>query len=138
MQLLKLIVGATLADSTLKVSEAHVIYANSLLAFAESRMSAALGEYGNNRNSAVAMRILAMLRDPPGTKLSTKELWAGGCSQELDDFTKFGDQLHSLQVANKIKLDKSTSKWVAVSAAEECPPYVDYSLLPELYTEKIL
>lgn len=137
IQLLKLCIITAASNYRTKVLEEDIIYANTLLTYAESKMSIALGEFGRAKSSPVAMRVLALLSNPPGVKLSTKELWAGGCSHELDNYAQFGDHLNSLVLAGKIKIDKATSKWELNAERENLVgTLIDISLIPEIHYER--
>lgn len=136
MQLLKLclITAASRASNTL--SSEDIIYANTLLTFAEQRMPAALGEFGRARTSAAAMRVMALLSQPVGRQMTIQELWASGVSQELDEYSKFGGILDNLRQAKKITSVPGTGKWYIAHQQETRTnkSFVNFSIIPELLT----
>ena len=139
IQFLKLCIISALANYRTTIEQEDVVYSNTLLTYTETRMPIALGEYGRAKSSPVAMRVMSLLSNPPGIRLSTKELWANGCSNELDEYAKFGDYLTGMLVAEKIKLDKRVNKWYLNDTREELNgKFIDTRVIPEILKENFI
>lgn len=119
--LLKLAIIIAATDMSLMIKEIHILKANTLLHFTETRMPKALGEYGKSKYSDVANQIMDILNaahDP----VTLTQLW----KKLAKDLTKMQELLEivkNLQYAGKIQtatvgdkqgflpFHEQTSKW---------------------------
>lgn len=102
--LLKLcmVVAACRLSTHLTVQD--VIYANTLLVFAESTMPKAVGELGKSRNSEAANKLMQFLYDARDAK-SVQDMWKV-VQNDLDSPTELAKLLMNLVQAEKIQLVK--------------------------------
>jgi hypothetical protein len=99
--LLKLCLIHSAARLGRSISEADVIYANTVLSHTEHLMPKALGEFGKAKNSDVSHKILQCL-DGVVAPVPMKDLWKQ-VQQDLDKMRDLGDILQKLVAAEKIQ-----------------------------------
>ena len=95
-----LIIAASRLSTRLSIRD--VIYANTLLSFAETTMPKAIGELGKSRNSEAANKIMQVLyttRQP----LDVKSLWRV-VDKDLEKTADLASLLMNLQIAEKIQV----------------------------------
>lgn len=126
--LLKLCLICAAAHYTTRISKDIVVLANSILSFAESRMSNALGEFGKSKNADVSGKLLQYLAER--TKPATLgEMWKF-IHSDLNEIGELAKIIQSLQQAEKIqKKDKGFLVQRDVSTKEQ--KYVEYNILKE-------
>lgn len=78
-----------------------VIYANTVLRYAEQFMPKALGEFGKAKNSDITHKILQIL-DAAKTPITMKEIWRNVVG-DLDSIGTLGEMLRNLAAAEKIQ-----------------------------------
>ena len=99
--LLKLIIIICANNKTLQITAKEVVYANTLLTFAERNMPEALGEFGKGRNSDVTHKILKII-DTVTAPIEARELW-GQVYSDLEKREQLFEILGNLLMANKIQ-----------------------------------
>lgn len=129
--LLKLCMIVTAMRFSIKVTVKDVIYANTILAFAESTMSKAIGELGKAKNAEATNKIMQVLYDAREPK-AIADLWKV-VQTDLNDPTELGKVLQNLLAADKIQFIKASTgkegylpKSVGITRNI---PYVDWKLL---------
>lgn len=135
--LLKLCIIIAACRCSTTIESPDVIEANSILAFAEVHMPAALGEFGRAKNSAVQQRILEYLRSE-NSPIELNDIWKQVSTdiERSDDLQRI---LQGLAQAGKIKyikkLGSNPSGFIAIrptvktsqlyQAVERLPEYQD-------------
>lgn len=133
--LLKLCVVFAAAALTTTITEAIVIYANTILTYTEHTMPKALGEFGKARHSDVTHRIMTVL-DGTSKVLTVRDLWKH-VAHDLERREQLFEILGNLCESGKIQavhgVAGSPSGYLPVKqliAKEQIG--VDFSLLGEL------
>lgn len=132
-QLLKLCLIVSTAAGTTEITDKIVLTANSYLSAAEVNMPKALGEFGKNRNSDVANKIMDLL-NAAIKPMNAKEIWSH-VHKDLDKMQLLGDIMQSLLLADKVQNIREKG-WLPKKKAYEKQKYVDWNLLTE--EEKVL
>lgn len=105
-QLLKLCCILAVASFSSTVTAEIVIHANTILSHAEILMPKAMGEFGKNKNSDVANRIMNIL-DQATKPVSTREIWGAiGGPSVLGKERELIELLTGLLTADKIQIVK--------------------------------
>ena len=100
--LLKLCIIIAATELTTVISVAHVLKANTLLAYAERRMPKALGEFGKSKYSDVSNKILDYLASV--TKPATvNELWKV-VDKDLQKMPELAEIITNLRTSDKIQV----------------------------------
>jgi len=100
--LLKLCLVVSASRGSTELSEEDVIYANSILSFAEQGMPAALGEFGRSKHAAVGGKILQILEDA-GKPVKMQQIWKLVHS-DLNRIEELGEIIRNLLQAEKIQM----------------------------------
>jgi hypothetical protein len=103
--LLKLVMIVTAMRISTQATEKDVIFANTILSFAESTMPKAIGELGKSRNSDASNKVMQALYEAREPK-DIKALWKI-VSNDLDKMSTLGELLQNLQQADKIQAVKT-------------------------------
>jgi hypothetical protein len=132
----KMCILVAAARLKMEVGVAEVLYANTVLAYAEHFMPRALGEFGKSKNSEVAGKILQVL-EKAGHALTVDQLWEQ-VQSDLDKMQDLALLLEGLRQADKIQYVKELRAFIPkrkVLSTKEV--YVDYNLLREFKTVKL-
>ena len=105
--LLKLCIIVTAARLSTRIDVNDVLHANTILVFAETTMSKAVGELGKSKNSEAANKIMQVLYSAKGPK-NSQELWKV-VQMDLNSPSELGTVLMSLQQADKIQIVKNAA-----------------------------
>lgn len=100
--LFKLILISAAAREATEISEADVIYANTILSHTEHLMPRALGEFGKARHSDISHRILQIVEAGAPKGLTMKEIWPH-VSHDLEGMQDLAKLLINLVQAEKIQ-----------------------------------
>lgn len=138
--LLSICIICAAADLSMTIEKDHVVYANSVLKFAEKYMPSALGEFGDDDTSKIAYRVLLFIRKAPDSKIAKITLM-NKLKTDLSNPEKIIDAIHMLQQAGKIEIEHSkdyqTSFLKAVSVDHiKNNQYLDLELLREYEENK--
>lgn len=125
--LLKLCIIVAACHYTTEVRKEHVIYANTILTYAENLFPKAFGEYGKSKFSDVSSKIMELLYQAD-TPLETKTLWKH-CMQDLDKMADLVTIMQGLLQADKIQHVKKG--YLPKHAGHKNNKFVDFSLLVE-------
>lgn len=99
--LLKLCIITTASRRDTRITEADVIYANTMLYHAERLMPKALGEFGKAKNSDISHKIIT-LANAADTILTFKEIWRH-VSSDLERMSDLATMLQNLCAADKLQ-----------------------------------
>lgn len=129
--LLKLCLITAASRASRELTEADVIYANTILSFTERLMPKALGEFGKSKNSDISHKVLSIIEGWPGV-IKWKDIWAHVHS----DLEKMGDLsalLQNLLAADKIQSVPGGEGFLPKKKVllEYTDGTVDYSLISE-------
>lgn len=127
--LIKLCLICTAARFSNQLDAESVIYANSILSFAELNMHNALGEFGKSKNSDVAGKILQFLEEQV-KPIAFKDLWKV-VHQDLEDQTKLVQIMTGLEVAEKIMRTKDRGFLIRKQIRSKNNELVNFDLLME-------
>lgn len=105
VQLLKLVTIHTAARCATSAEPQDVIYANTVLSFAEHFMPKAFGEFGRSKNSEVANKIVELL-SASDRSLSFVEIWEL-VNHDLSNIEELANILKNLTQAGKVQSVKS-------------------------------
>lgn len=111
------------------ITEEHVIYANSMLTFAEGFMSRALGNLGNNRNLEVQNKVTAVLEKTEKGMLLLdlhKHL-----TSEVDSIVQLGEVVKHMLALGKLALNPQTKRLFALATGPVIGKHCDFNLLRE-------
>lgn len=127
--LLKLCLLVSASQLQTKITEEHVLLANTILSHAEHSMPKALGEFGKARHSDVSHKLVAVLENSDKPIVSFKELWTH-LHNDLETPESLKDLLGNLVLADKIMGVKGgfISKHKALHKYDDT---VDFTLLTE-------
>lgn len=132
-QLLKISIIIACAKFNTELSGEDVLQANTILTHAEMFMSRAMGEFGKNKNSDVANKIVAVI-DTATKPILPRQIWKeiGGVSA-LPSQKEMMELLHGLIAADKIQTVTVTgvSGFLPKKAIRREPKYVDWDFLTE-------
>lgn len=141
--LLKLCIICCAARVGKQIEVKDVLYANTILRYAEHYMPKALGEFGKAKNSDVAAKILQLLSKTytPVGLTGASGLWKQ-VSSDLDRVEDLQKMLTGLHEAGKIQYIQRTERgeggWMIVRRAMKSNElYVDFNLLREHQEAKI-
>lgn len=99
--LLKLCINLAASRMSMKIDANDVVYANTILRFAEINMPKALGEFGKAKHAEVANRIVSFVARQKGCKEAT--IWMN-FSSDFDRPAELHQILQNLVAAGKIQL----------------------------------
>lgn len=126
---LALITSATRLSTT--IGEEDILYANTVLSYAELFMPKALGQFGKAKNSDVAHKVYSIIH-------SQDKLWKLGdiwehVHNDLESLKQLVEVLSNLTQARKIQIEPKLGGWLPVRKVidEQDLSMVDYSLLSE-------
>jgi len=124
---LAIIVSASRAAITIEAKD--VIYANTILSYAERFMPKALGEFGKAKHADVNHKII-QLADSTHTILTFKDIWRH-VSNDLEKMSDLGTILQNLVAAEKLQVVPGNKGFLAkkVLIQEQDESTVDYTLL---------
>lgn len=127
--LLKLCTVVAASSHAVRVSDNHVLYANTILSHAEQLMPKALGEFGRARNSDVTHKILQLILHEHRV-VSAKEIWKH-VSSDLEKISDLAPILENLCMADKIQRTHDPAGFLPKKKMllESDANLVDYSLL---------
>ncbi len=125
--LLKLAIIHAVAAHKVSVDEAAVLYANTVLSYAEHFMPKALGEFGKAKNSDISHKIISVL-DNASAPLSIKDIWKH-VSSDLEKMTDLTTLLTNLVGADKIMSSGGGFLSRKLVLDESANDLVDYTLL---------
>ncbi len=131
--LLKLCIIFAVAKFQKEITDEDVIQANTILSHAEMLMPKAMGEFGKNKNSDVANKIINVI-DKALKPISTREIWAGiGAVSTLPSIKDLLDLLNGLQTADRIQLVSVGTHhgYLPKKAPKLQPKHVDWSFLTQ-------
>lgn len=100
--LLKLVIVMCANNKTLLIGEKEVVYANTMLTFAERTMPSALGEFGKSRNSDVTHKIMKLI-EATSKPLEAREIW-GQVYSDLEKREQLFEILGNLTMACKVQV----------------------------------
>lgn len=100
--LLKLVIIICANNKTMTIGAREVIYANTLLTFAERNMPTALGEFGKGRHSEVTHKIMRLI-EATTKPLDGSAIW-GQVYNDLENRHQLFEILGNLTMAGKIQL----------------------------------
>lgn len=124
---LSLIVSAARSSST--ITPEDIIYANTVLTFAERNMPRALGEFGRSKHAEVAHKVLELLHTEDKV-WKFKTIWAA-VANDLDKMADLATLLQNMVVADKIIQVPGGAGFLAKRKmiADTDSSLVDFSLL---------
>lgn len=99
--LIKLCLVTSAARLSTEIDTHDVLYANTILSYAELFMGKALGEFGRARNSDTSHKIVQFIENSR-TPVQLNDLWRQ-VSNDLDKLEHLIDILRSLEIADKIQ-----------------------------------
>ena len=126
---LALITSATRLSTT--IAEEDILYANTVLTYAEQFMPKALGQFGKAKNSDVSHKVYSLVHSQDKLwKLA--DIWEH-VHTDLENMRSLVEVLSNLTQANKIQIVPQMGGWLPVRKviAEQDLSMVDYSLLSE-------
>ena len=128
--LLKVCMVVAASHNKLEIDASDVMYANSILCFAEQEMPKALGEFGKSKYSDLHNKIMALLYDNPAG-FTVDELYKK-LMQDADSMKDMAEALQNLLKAEKIKKASNFStKFVAVARSKIDPTFFNIDILRE-------
>ena len=127
--LLKLCIIHTAARGGIKIDEADVIYANTVLTHTEHLMPKALGEFGKAKNSDVSHKIMQII-DSSRTPISIKDIWKH-VANDLEKLSDLSDLIRNLVSAEKIQVTKIGFLPIKKVLEEVSDGTVDFTLLTD-------
>ena len=128
--LLKLCMVIAIAGGRREITAADVIYANTMLAYAEKFMPQALGEFGKSKNSEVSNKIMEKLYSANGI-VNHVDLYAA-VSTDLADIHDLHKLIGQLEYAGKLGISKEPPGYYPKRKPFSGNlPHVDWSLLSD-------
>jgi len=127
--LLKLCITVAACNLSKKLSEADVLYANTILTHTERLMPKALGEFGKSRHSDVMHRLVQIL-EGSNKPLGIKDLWEY-VVQDLDKLNDLAELMRNLVVADKVQSTSHGFLPKRKVATEVPKDTVDFNLLTQ-------
>ena len=125
--LLKLLIVVCANNKTMSITEKEVVYANTMLAFAERSMSEALGEFGKGRNSDVTHTVFKLI-EATSKPLEAREIW-GQVYSDLEKREQLFELLGNLVMAGKIQVVNHGYLPIKKVDANENTDLLDWNLL---------
>jgi hypothetical protein len=129
--LIKLCLIIAAARLSTRLSVHDVLYANTILAFAETTMPKAIGELGKSKNSEAANKIMQVLYSARDAK-TVQDLWKV-VQNDLDKIGDLASLLINLQQADKIQVVRSSlgkdGYLPKQKAMSRTAPYTNFDLL---------
>ena len=128
--LLKLCIIVAICRLSMRITLEDVVYANTILSFAETTMPKAIGELGKSRNAEAANKIMQALYAAKHA-LTPQQLWQV-VRNDLDKLANLSELLLGLQEAGKIQTIKSpqgTGYLPIVKAMSRSTPFTNFDLL---------
>lgn len=126
---LSLITSASRLSTT--IGDEDILYANTVLTYAEQFMPKALGQFGKAKNSDVSHKVYSLIHSQDKLwKLA--DIWEH-VHTDLENMRSLVEVLSNLTQANKIQIVPQMGGWLPVRKviAEQDLSMVDYSLLSE-------
>ena len=128
--LLKLCILVAVARLSMRITQEDVVYANTILSFAETTMPKAIGELGKSKNAEAANKIMQALYST--TKpMTAQQLWKV-VQNDLDKLQGLSELLMGLQHAGKIQsipTPQGPGYLPIVKAMSRSTPYTNFDLL---------
>lgn len=107
----------------------HVIYANSMLSFAEGFMPRALGNLGNSRNLEIQNKVIGVLEaNPDGLTIS--ELY-NNLTSVVDSLHQLGEIIKHMLTLGRVAVNSGTKKFFGLMAGPKKGVHCDFTLLKE-------
>lgn len=125
--LLKLLLPITAARLGKKITEADVVYANTILTHTEHLMPKALGEFGKAKHSDTVHKVIQIL-ESADLPLGLTDLWKY-VMQDLEKLSDLADILKNLTVADKVQTVNGKFLCKRKVIVEVTDDMVDYGLL---------
>lgn len=100
--LLKLCLLVSASRAANSITEADVVYANTILSHAEQLMPKALGEFGRAKNADVTHKVMQIIYSSPGA-VGFKEIWQQVGGKDIDNFDQLATIIKNLLMADKIQ-----------------------------------
>ena len=128
--LLKLGVICAAARVSTKIELADVLYANTVLTYAETTMPKAIGELGKSKNSEAANKIMQVLYSAKDSK-TVNELWKV-VQMDLNSITELCTLMLNLQQADKVQAVRINGKdgyLPKQKAMSRSQPYTNFDIL---------
>lgn len=127
--LIKLVILVSASRVSTEITEHDVIYANTILSYAERYMPKALGEFGKARHADVNHKIV-QLADSTHSILTFKEIWRH-VSNDLEKMQDLGTILQNLVAAEKLQVVPGNKGFLPkkLLVEEIDSSTVDYTLL---------
>jgi hypothetical protein len=130
--LLKLSMIIAASDMSLMIKEDHVLKANTLLHYTETKMPKALGEYGKSKYSDISNTILAVLNDSHHP-MTLNQLWKK-VANDLAKVTELAEVMKNLQLAGKIQAVSISGKQGFLPLHEESVKWKDHLIMESWLT----
>lgn len=127
--LLKLLLIVCANNKTLLIGKREVIYANTMLTFAERTMPDALGEFGKGRHSDVTHKIMKMI-DDTNKPLEARDIW-GQVYSDLEKRDQLFEILGNLTMANKVQVVNNGYLPIKVVEENKNTDLLDWGLLSD-------
>ena len=125
--LLKLLLPTVAARLGKRVTEADVVYANTILTHTEHLMPKALGEFGKAKHSEVVHKVIQIL-ESADMPLTVSDIWKY-VMQDLEKLSDLTDILKNLAVAEKVQTVQGKFLCKRKVIVEITDDMVDYGLL---------
>ena len=129
--LLKLSLIVSAARRSSRIEEFDILYANTMLTYAEERMPKALGEFGKSKNADVAHKVMVLINSAHQV-LTYNDIWKH-ISSDLEKYTDLATIMRNLVEADKIQISPRKDGFLSKKKFTETrdSSIVDYSLLTE-------
>lgn len=128
-QLLKLCLILACAKFKNEIDVEDVVQAQTYLSHAEALMPKAMGEFGKNKNSDVANRVMEYL-DKAVKPISARELWSEVGIRDLRDQRELAEIIGGLVGADKVQVvHGQIPGFLPKKQVRKTPKYVDWSIL---------
>lgn len=128
--LLKLCIIVTACRLSMRITIEDVIYANTILSYAESTMPKAIGELGKSRNAEAANKIMQALYVHK-MPMSAKDLWKV-VQNDLDKLSALSELLMGLEHAGKVqsvRTPQGPTYLPVTKTMSRSTPYTNFDLL---------
>ena len=128
--LLKVCMIVAASKNKTEIDASDVMYANSILCFAELEMPKALGEFGKSKYSDLNNKIMTLLYDYPAG-LTLDEIFKK-VMQDADNIKMVAEVLQNLMKGERVKkISQFSPKFIAVKQAKIDPTFFNLDLLRE-------
>ena len=136
--LIKLVTISSAARTSREITEFDVIYANTILSYAERYMPKALGEFGKAKHADVNHKII-QLADSTSSILTFKDIWRH-VSNDLEKMQDLGTILQNLVAAEKLQVVPGNKGFLPkkLLRVETDSSTVDYSLLSQEERDRLI